>query len=123
MNAEIRSEKISECVSMKKETRKDFSETFASIEKILFQVNSAKDLVKSTPGFDELFAKVKAYSQHLDIEGVEKRHDYDICFDIAKVVEAIENCQSEIKQGRDGDEWLKTARERIRGVNDQLKGW
>ena len=123
MNAEILSEKISECVAMNKETRKDFSETFASLGKILSQVNSAKDLVKSTPGFDELLTKAKAYSHSLDMEGVEKRHEYDICFDIAKVVEAIEDCQSEVKQGRDGDEWLKIARERIRGVNERLKDW
>ena len=123
MNAEIRSEKISGCVSNNKETRKDFSETFASIGKILFQVNSAKDIVKSTPGFDELFSKAKAYSQYLAMKRFECRNCVDFRFEIDKAIEAIECYQSEIRQGRDGDEWLKTARERIRGVNERLKGW
>ena len=108
---------------MNNETRKDIAETFSVLEKMLLQACSAEALVKSTPGFDELFAKAKAYAQHIGMRGVEKRHGNDVCFDIAKAVEAIENCQSEFKQGRDGDEWLKTARERIRGVNDRLKGW
>ncbi len=108
---------------MNKETRKEIKETFEALGKILSQAGSAEVLVKSTPGFEELLTKAKAYSQHLDMEGVEKRHDNDICFDIAKAVEAVEICQSEVKQGREGDECLKTARERIRGVNDRLKDW
>lgn len=123
MNAGIRCDRISECVSMNKETRKDFSETFASLGKILSRVNSAEVLVKSTSGFDELLSKAKAYSQYLTTGGVESRHHDDFGLDIAKAVEAIEFCQSEVRQDRDGDEWLKKARERISGVNDRLKDW
>lgn len=108
---------------MNKETRREIKGTFESLGKMLSQASSAEALVKSTPGFDELLAKAKAYSHSLDMAGVEKRHEYDICFDIAKAVEAIENCQSEVKGGRNGDEWLNTARERIRGINDRLKDW
>ena len=123
MNAGIRCDKISECVAMNKETRKDIAETFSALEKMLLQVCSAEVLVKSTPGFDELFAKAKAYSQYLTTGGVESRHHDDFGLDIAKAVEAIEFCQSEVRQDRDGDEWLHTARERIRGVIDRLKDW
>lgn len=108
---------------MNKETRKEIKETFESLETMLSQVSSAQDLVKSTPRFDELLTKAKAYSQHLAIGGVESRNHDDIVLAIVKSVEAIELCQSEVRQDRDGDEWLHTARERIRGVNERLKAW
>ena len=108
---------------MNKETRKEIKKTFESLGKMVSQTSSAEVLVKSTPGFDELLARAKAYSHSLDMAGVEKRNDYDICFDIVKAIEAIEICQSEVKGGRNGDEWLNTARERIGGVNNRLKDW
>ena len=123
MNAGIRREKISECVAMKKETRKDFSETFASLGKILSQAGSAEALVKSTPGFDELFAKAKAYSQYLAMKRFESRNCFDFRLDIAKAVVAIENCQSEVNAGKSGNACFNVAKEVMRNVTDFLNNW
>ena len=120
MNAEERRE-VSDNATLTKEMRKEIKETFTSLEKVLSQPDFVENMVKAFE-FMNLLAKAKDCLHLLD-EKLEIPRDEDFRFDIAKVVEAIENCQSEIRQGRDGDEWLKTARERIRGVNDRLKGW
>lgn len=106
---------------MTKERRKEIKETFKALEEMFLQPGFVENMVKAFE-FMNLLAKAKDCLHLLD-EKLEIPRDEDFRFDIAKVVEAIENCQSEIRQGRDGDEWLKTAMERIRGVNERLKDW
>ena len=104
---------------MTNEKRKEIKETFASLEEMLSQTGSAESIA-TAPKFKELVAKAKDCLHEFDEKGY-----VDSCFslDIAKAIDAIENCQSEIKGERNGDEWLNTARERIRRVNDRLKDW
>lgn len=107
---------------MTKEMRKEIKETFTSLEKVLSQPDFVETMVK-TFEFMKLLAKAKDYLHVLDEKWLEISRNDDFRFEIAKAIEAVEICQSEVKQGRDGNEWLKTARERMRGVNDRLKGW
>ena len=104
---------------MTKGKRKEIKETFASLEEMLLQTGSAESIV-TAPKFRELVAKAKDCLHEFDEKGVV---DSCVSLDIAKAIDAIENCQSEIKWKRNGDEWLNTARERIRRVNDRLKDW
>ena len=107
---------------MTKEMRKEIKETFMSIEDVLLQPGFLETMVKAFE-FMKLLAKAKDYLHALDEKWLEISRNDDFRFEIAKAIEAVEICQSEVKQGRDGDEWLKAARERIRGINDRLKGW
>ncbi|MBR6733014.1 MAG: hypothetical protein IKL96_01305 [Kiritimatiellae bacterium] len=108
---------------MNKETRKEIKETFEALGKMLSQAGSVEVLVKSTPGFDELLAKAKAYSQYLAMKRFECRNYVDIRSDIVKAVEAIENCQSEVDAGRSGNECFNVAKEVMRNVNAILNNW
>lgn len=108
---------------MNNETRKDITETFLLLEKMLLQACSAVALVKSTPGFDELFAKAKAYSQYLAMKRFESRNCVDFRLDIANAVGAIEKCQSEVDSGRSGNGCFNIAKEVTRKVNAILNNW
>ena len=121
MNLEQRHE-VSDDATMTKEMRKEIKETFMSIEDVLLQPGFLETMVKAFE-FMKLLAKAKDYLHALDEKWLEISRNDDFRFEIAKAIEAVEICQSEVKQGRDGDEWLKAARERIRGINDRLKGW
>ena len=107
---------------MTKETRRVTKETFVSLGEVLSLTGSVKSII-TTPKLIELVAKAKDCLHELDENPFEVFRDNDFHFDIAKAIEAIENYQSEVKGGRNGDEWLNTARERLRIVNDCLKGW
>ena len=102
------------------EMRREIKGTFKSFEEVLSQTGSVEDII-ITPKFTKLVANAKDCLHELDEKKILRNDDFR--FEIAKAIEAIECYQSEIRQGHDGDEWLKTARERIRGVNDRLKGW
>ena len=104
---------------MIKEKRREIKETFASLEKMLSQAGSAESIV-TAPKFRELVAKAKDYLHEFDEKGYV---DSYFSLDIAKAIDAIENCQSEIKWKRNGDEWFDTARKRIRKVTNRLKDW
>lgn len=104
---------------MTKEKRNEIKETFSTLEKMLSQAGSAESIV-TTPKFRELIAKAKDYLHEFDEKGYV---DSYFSLDITKAIDAIENCQSEIKWKRNGDEWLNTAKERMRKVNDRLKDW
>ena len=121
MNLEQRHE-VSDDATMTKEMRKEIKETFKALEEMLLQASSAESII-ATHKLVELLAKAKDYLHALDEKWLEISRNDDFRFEIAKAIEAVEICQSEVKQGRDGDEWLKAARERIRGINDRLKGW
>lgn len=121
MNAEER-RKASDDTTITKEMRKEIKETFTSLEKVLSQPDFVENMAKAFE-FMRLFEKAKECLHVLDEKRVKISREDDFRFDIAKVKDSIENCQSEIANKKDGDEWLETARDRLRIVNERLKDW
>ena len=107
---------------MTKEKRKEIKETFKALEEMLLQASSAESII-ATHKLVELLAKAKDCLHVLDEEKLKIPREDDFRFDIAKVRDGIENFLSEIKSGRNGDEWLNKARARLRIVNECLKDW
>ena len=105
---------------MTKEKRKEIKETFAALEEMLLQKDVVKSIV-TTVKLTRLLANAKDCLHELNEKKIPRNDDFR--FDIAKAVEAIENCRSEIEGGRSSDEWLNKARERLHVVNDCLSDW
>ena len=107
---------------MIKEKRREIKETFASLEKMLSQAGSAESIV-TAPKFRELVAKAKLFSRELWQEKfmIPQGNDFRVYIDNA--IEVMGTCQPNVKGGRNCEEWLNVARERLRIVNDCLKGW
>ena len=59
----------------------------------------------------------------LDAKDFEARSNVDFRFDIVRATDAIEIFLEQVGGIEDRDRWLDQARERIRKVNDDLKGW
>lgn len=110
-------------VVMNKETRKDIKTTFESLVKILSRASSAEVCAKPSPKLKELLNKAMRYSGLLDAKDFETRADVDFRSDIVRATDAIEIFLEQVGGIEDRDEWLNQARERIRKVNDDLKGW
>lgn len=108
---------------MNKETRKEIKKTFETLVKILSQASSAEVCAKPSPELRELLNKAMRYSGMLDAKYFETRGDVDFRFDIVRATDAIEIFLAEVGEIESRDEWLNEARERIRKVNDDLKGW
>jgi len=121
MNLEQRRE-TSDDAMITKEKRKEIQETFVSLEKMLSQAGFVENMAKAFE-FMKLLANAKDCLHVLDEKKLKISRDEDFRFDIARVKDSIENCQSEIANKRNGNEWLNKARERIRKVNDRLKDW
>ena len=108
---------------MDKDTRKDIKTTFESLVKILSRASSAEVCDKPSPELKELLNKAMRYSAMLDAKDFEARSNVDFRFDIVRATDAIEIFLEQVGGIEDRDRWLDQARERIRKVNDDLKGW
>lgn len=106
---------------MDNETRNTVRETFNNLDKMLSQPRSAESLVP--PEVMELLGNAKHCLHVFDDENFEFHQNEDFRLDIQKAIEAIENGQSDDIERKTREEWLNKARERIRKVNDDLKGW
>ena len=108
---------------MDKDTRKDIKTTFESLVKILSRASSAEVCDKPSPELKELLNKAMRYSGMLDAKDFEARSNVDFRFDIVRATDAIEIFLEQVGGIEDRDRWLDQVRERIRKVNDYLKGW
>lgn len=121
MNLEQRCE-ASDDTTITKEMRKEIKETFTSLEKELSLPGFVENMVKAFE-FLNLLAKAKDCLHVLDEKWLEISREDDFRFNIAQANDSIENCQSEIVNKRNGDDWLNKTRARLRIVNECLKDW
>ena len=94
-----------------------------SIEKMLGQTDPIEVFVKSSPKFAMLLKNARSYLHALDEMSLEIRQDKDMRLDISKAIDEIEKSQAENIAKEKREEWLNTAMEKIRVVNDDLKDW
>ncbi len=109
---------------MGKKIRRDIKTTFEFLMKILSQTNSTEVSTKSSQVLNDLLEKSARYSRMVGAECLEIRSDVDVPLDMENAVAAIRAFLFDEDNGiEDREELLNKARERIRKVNDDLKGW